>query len=98
MPKQALPTDSNFHHSQRHTSPATPEPILDRSCSELKVEPIVAQLLLQRGVSTFEEAEEFFRPKLDQLHDQLSLDDNPQTQANLNDLRKIYFDFVLLTV
>lgn len=34
----------------------------------LKVDKIVAQLLLQRGISTFEEAENFFRPKLEQLH------------------------------
>lgn len=34
----------------------------------LKVDKIVAQLLLQRGISTFEEAEQFFRPKLEQLH------------------------------
>lgn len=37
--------------------------------SELKVNPIVAELLLQRGISSFEEAERFFRPQLSELHD-----------------------------
>ena len=37
--------------------------------SKLKVDPIVAELLLQRGINTFEEAESFFRPNLEQLHD-----------------------------
>jgi len=34
----------------------------------LQVDKIVAQLLLQRGISNFEEAEQFFRPKLNHLH------------------------------
>jgi len=34
----------------------------------LKVDRIVAELLLQRGIETFEAAEAFFRPKLEDLH------------------------------
>lgn len=37
--------------------------------SELKVNSIVAELLLQRGIDTFEKAQHFFRPKLEDLHD-----------------------------
>lgn len=37
--------------------------------STLKVDRIVAVLLLQRGISTYEDAEVFFRPKLENLHD-----------------------------
>lgn len=37
--------------------------------SEIKVSPIVAELLLQRGINSFNEAEHFFRPKLEDLHD-----------------------------
>jgi len=37
--------------------------------NELKVDRIVAELLLQRGIETFEAAETFFRPKLTDLHD-----------------------------
>jgi len=43
--------------------------------SKLKVDPIVAELLLQRDIHTFEEAEAFFRPKLDQLHDPFLMKD-----------------------
>ena len=35
----------------------------------LKIEPILAKLLLQRGINTFDEAKTFFRPSLDDLHD-----------------------------
>lgn len=41
----------------------------DQFRSILKVDRIVATLLLQRGINTFEEAERFFRPKLEQLYD-----------------------------
>jgi single-stranded-DNA-specific exonuclease len=37
--------------------------------SKLKVSPIIAQLLLQRGIKSFEEAEEFFRPDIKDLYD-----------------------------
>ena len=36
---------------------------------ELKVEELVATLLIQRGIETFEEAKAFFRPSLDDLYD-----------------------------
>lgn len=35
----------------------------------LGVDTIIASLLVQRGIETFEEAKAFFRPSLDQLHD-----------------------------
>lgn len=37
--------------------------------SKLKVDAVVAELLLQRGIDSFEEAHSFFRPDLDSLHD-----------------------------
>lgn len=37
--------------------------------SKLKVDPIIARLLVQRGVTTYEEAERFFNPSLEELHD-----------------------------
>ena len=37
--------------------------------SELKVDRIIASLLLQKSIKTFAEAEAFFRPTLDGLHD-----------------------------
>lgn len=41
---------------------------VDQFRSDIKTDPIVAELLLQRGISTFEEARDFFNPELDQLH------------------------------
>ena len=43
--------------------------------SVLKVDEVVAELLLQRGITTFEEAEKFFRPKLNELHDPVLMKD-----------------------
>ncbi len=41
----------------------------------LKVDPLVAELLLQRGIGTFEDARKFFRPRLSDLHDPFSMKD-----------------------
>lgn len=43
--------------------------VVSRLASELGVDPVLAQLLAQRGISTFEQARSFFRPSLDHLHD-----------------------------
>ncbi|ESU29794.1 recJ protein [Flavobacterium limnosediminis JC2902] len=37
--------------------------------SELNVEPLIAKLLVQRGIETYEQARQFFRPSLTDLHD-----------------------------
>jgi len=41
----------------------------------LGVEPLIANLLIQRGIETFEEAKTFFRPNLDGLHDPFLMKD-----------------------
>ena len=43
--------------------------------SELGVDPVLAELLVQRGVYTFEQARSFFRPSLDDLHDPFLMKD-----------------------
>ena len=43
--------------------------------SELGVDPVLAELLVQRGVHTFEQARSFFRPSLDDLHDPFLMTD-----------------------
>jgi len=35
----------------------------------LKVSPLICKMLVQRGIRTFEEAKNYFRPQLNQLHD-----------------------------
>lgn len=41
--------------------------------SEIKTDSIVAELLLQRGIDSFERARDFFNPSLEQLHDPFAL-------------------------
>jgi len=41
----------------------------------LQVDALIAQLLLQRGINTYEEAKLFFRPKLSDLHDPFLMKD-----------------------
>ena len=47
----------------------TDETDVKRLSSELGVDPVLAELLVQRGVRTFEQARSFFRPTLDDLND-----------------------------
>ncbi len=48
---------------------------IERLSKELKVDDLVAQLLLQRGVSTYDQAKKFFRPELSDLHDPFLMKD-----------------------
>lgn len=42
---------------------------VDPLTEALQVDPLVAHLLVQRGITTFDQAKTFFRPSLDHLHD-----------------------------
>ena len=42
---------------------------VEKLAASLGVDKIIATLLVERGVTTFEEARRFFRPGLDQIHD-----------------------------
>jgi single-stranded-DNA-specific exonuclease len=60
----------------RWTLKPKPEEIAVKELSEaLKISPLVATLLLQRGISTYEEALHFFRPELKDLHDPFLMKD-----------------------
>jgi single-stranded-DNA-specific exonuclease len=50
---------------------------------ELGVEPIVATLLIQRGIDTFQEAKKFFRPSLAHLHDPFLMQDMDKAVARI---------------
>lgn len=55
-----------------------PKPLpeqITKLAKELGVAPTIASLLLQRGVTTFKEAKEFFRPSLEELHDPFLMQD-----------------------
>ena len=42
---------------------------------QINVNPVLSTILVQRGIKTFEEAKDFFRPSLDQLHDPFLMKD-----------------------
>lgn len=47
-----------------------PDPSLVREVQDaLKIDEVIAQLLVQRGILNFDQAQQFFRPQLSQLHD-----------------------------
>lgn len=48
---------------------------VSRLAAELGIDPVLATLLVQRGVETFEEARAFFRPELSALHDPFLMKD-----------------------
>jgi len=48
---------------------------IDTLAKELKVDKFVAQLLLQRGISNYDEAKKFFRPELSHLHNPFLMQD-----------------------
>ena len=48
---------------------------IQKLAGELNIHPILAQLLVQRGVNTFDEAKHFFRPSLNDLHDPFLMKD-----------------------
>lgn len=55
-----------------------PEPHFDvvkNLAAALNVDILIAKLLVQRGISTFDEARQFFRPSLDDLHDPYLMQD-----------------------
>ncbi|AWI25158.1 single-stranded-DNA-specific exonuclease RecJ [Flavobacterium pallidum] len=53
----------------RWTLQPSPEPEKVQSLSQtLNIDPLVARLLVQRGIETYEDARKFFRPSLDDLH------------------------------
>lgn len=55
--------------------PEIDKSIVNHLKEELKVDEVIAKLLVQRGITTFEEARLFFRPSLDNLHDPFLMKD-----------------------
>jgi single-stranded-DNA-specific exonuclease len=61
------------------------EKIIQKNLVEsLSINPTLAQLLVQRGIQTFEEARSFFRPDLAELHDPFLMMDMDKAIERLN--------------
>ena len=58
--------------------------IVEQFRSELKVDNVVAELLLQRNIATFKEAENFFRPNLNELNDPFLMKDMDRAVERIN--------------
>ena len=59
--------------------------VVDNLAEAIGVDKIIATLLVERGVTTFEEARRFFRPSLDQLHDPFLMKDMDRAIARINE-------------
>lgn len=61
-----------------------PDPQKAKQLAEaLKVDVFIAQLLVQRGITTFEQARQFFRPSLDDLHNPFLMKDMDKAVARI---------------
>ena len=54
--------------------PADSEQV-ERLAAEIGIDRVLAELLVKRGVTTFQQARSFFRPSLDDLHDPFLMKD-----------------------
>jgi len=59
------------------------ESIVDQLSREINVNPTIAKILVQRQITDFEEAKNFFRPSLDQLHDPFLMRDMKKAMDRL---------------
>ena len=59
--------------------------VVKKLAEALGVDEIIATLLVERGVTTYEEARCFFRPSLDQLHDPFQMKDMDRAIARINE-------------
>ena len=57
---------------------------VEKLAASLGVDRIIATLLVERGVTTFEEARRFFRPGLDQIHDPCLMKGMTEAIARIN--------------
>ncbi|MBR5784035.1 MAG: single-stranded-DNA-specific exonuclease RecJ [Bacteroidales bacterium] len=58
--------------------------VVERLSNELNVDKIIATLLVERGITTFEQAKMFFRPNLDHLHDPFLMQDMDRAILRIN--------------
>ena len=61
-----------------------PQEEVERLSQSLNIPMTVATLLIQRGISTFEQARTFYRPSLDDLHDPFLMKDMDKAVQRIN--------------
>jgi single-stranded-DNA-specific exonuclease len=60
------------------------EELKEKLAQDLGISPILTQLLVQRGITSFDEAKDFFRPQLSNLHDPFLMKDMQMAVDRLN--------------
>ena len=61
------------------------EELVSKLQEVLKIEPALANLLAQRGITTYDEAKTFFRPELSQMHDPFLMKDMDKAVQRIDD-------------
>ncbi len=56
----------------------------DALAQQLNIDKSLAQILVQRGITTFDEAKNFFRPSMDDLHDPFLMKDMDKAIDRIN--------------
>lgn len=64
--------------------PAADHELVTRLSAELGIDPVLATLLVRRGIRTFEEARSFFRPNLADIHDPFLMKDMDRAVERLS--------------
>lgn len=59
------------------------EALVDRLSGELNMHPLIAKLLFLRGIRSAAQAQDFFEPRLDQLHDPMLMKDMDKAVARV---------------
>ena len=49
--------------------------VIDNLARELNISTVISSMLVKRGVTTFEQAKDFFRPNFEKLHDPFLMKD-----------------------
>ena len=62
-------------HKRWVVSEPSGQELVEKLSSSLNIDPVLAHLLIQRGITSFPEARDFFRPSLDNLHDPFLIKD-----------------------
>jgi single-stranded-DNA-specific exonuclease len=62
-----------------------PEDKVRKLVEAIRVNPVIANLLVQRGIETYDQAKEFFRPDLKSLHDPYQMKDMDKAVKRITD-------------
>ena len=65
--------------------PKTSQAEIDQLGKEINVNPILANVLINRGVGSFEDAKEYFRPSLSELHDPFLMKDMKEAVTRIQE-------------